>query len=290
MNLTYRTGHTVRNGDTFTAAPLHGELGQPRWRDYFITEITDEGVSCTELVSDLNNPLRTFSGLTQETMGAAEIICCRNEEYKGPLDLSRLQLETMVFSDHYFGRAYLMASGTDLAKIVFGVSQPEAHANRIAACVNSCIGLDLPEDCPPGILAELVTAVRTIVDFTANRDVIDSAEVRIREILAKLAPVGSPDNGKSVSPPEPEKVPLIAGFTLFRSREDLDAYYKELNEMGEGGGPSGEPYEPPVDRPDFPFFGRQILDDNGWPEDFQTIGGEEAYAMAQALDSNVTRF
>lgn len=235
--------------------------------------------------------------------------------------------------------------------------------------LQACHGLALPEDVPPGILADFVGTMRLIgnqalsPDWAAEqafdwmraeakaalekikpirrtasaisrqcaeeeRDELAAGLEEIRTLLsghpeaaqgnskvhfcmhraagllAKLAPAGSPDAGVPVSPPEPEDyyqrcrretaeyhaakqdAKPVAGFTLFRSRADLDAYFAELNRMGEG----GSSYEPPFDRPDFPFFGRQILDDNGWPEDFQTIGGEEAYVMAQALDSNVTRF
>jgi hypothetical protein len=75
--------------------------------------------------------------------------------------------------------------------------------------VSACDGLDLPEDCPPGILAELVTAARELANtITGFGMKCPNVPIRVEgetlaAILAKLAPAGSPDNGKPVSPPEP---------------------------------------------------------------------------------------
>lgn len=79
----------------------------------------------------------------------------------------------------------------------------------------------------------------------------------------------------------------IGNFTLFRTHQDLVDYFAELNTGGDS--PVGEPYSPPFHRPDFPFWGRQILDDDLFPVDFITIGGDEAFAMAVETDATVTR-
>lgn len=80
-------------------------------------------------------------------------------------------------------------------------------------------------------------------------------------------------------------LPTFAGFTLFRSREELAAYFYELSQ---GSGEAELIHTVPVDIPAYPFFGRQILDDNLFAVDFIVIGGTDAFAMAQAIDPAVT--
>lgn len=72
----------------------------------------------------------------------------------------------------------------------------------------------------------------------------------------------------------------VGDFTFFRNQEDYDTYFDEL--MDEGSRAQwGDPADPPVE---FPFFGRQVLDDGaGYPVEFLVVTLEEARRMLDLL-------
>lgn len=77
-------------------------------------------------------------------------------------------------------------------------SQPVAtvygdHAERIAACVNACHGLSLPDDVKPGALAELIAAAREVAPTGPPNS---QRFFRLDAALANLGPV-SPQPSKA---------------------------------------------------------------------------------------------
>lgn len=72
----------------------------------------------------------------------------------------------------------------------------------------------------------------------------------------------------------------IGDFTLFRNRADYDAYFDELLDEG-ARAQWGDPMDPPLE---FPFFGRQVVDDGaGYPVEFLVITLEDARRMLALL-------
>lgn len=73
-----------------------------------------------------------------------------------------------------------------------GEFQPEentANAARIRDTWNACLGLDLPENVPAGIIADLVTRAGDMISALDAGRLADSADAAqsLRAILARLA-------------------------------------------------------------------------------------------------------
>lgn len=76
---------------------------------------------------------------------------------------------------------------------------------RLAARSNACIGLDLPETAPPGILADIVMAAGDVVRSIGDESLTAYNGTKLAVLLAKLQPAGSPATSEPhaapVSPP-----------------------------------------------------------------------------------------
>jgi len=64
-----------------------------------------------------------------------------------------------------------------LAEIDSSVTEPREAALRVVACVNACHGLALPEDAPPGILADAIHALKEAADYIDDYGRNDSGKL-----------------------------------------------------------------------------------------------------------------
>lgn len=137
-----------------------------------------------------------------------------------PFDLRKLQLAADDLGDAVF----LVTSPGEahpIAEIDCNVDNPEGVAKRIASCVQACLGLDLPADVTPGVLAELVRCARDVGD-SRRLDLVDPGDfVSLRESLAKLGPVS-----KHADEPRPTDVQIRAEYA---ASEDPDAVLRKYN-------------------------------------------------------------
>lgn len=119
-------------------------------------------------------------------------------------------MKTQFTFDPHFGQLR-NRDGDSIACIPKG--EPETGL-RIAASLNACAGLALPENVKPGILAELVTASRgvltqAIYDHAGRHDMPESlvSEPNILRLQAVLASLSDP------APPMPEPLQALADRT-----------------------------------------------------------------------------
>lgn len=173
-------------------------------------------------------------------------------------------------------------NGREVASTVPFPGSPEKLSYRFR-CIEACHGLDLPADCPPGILADLVTVSRGLL-VLAESPRIGQGNIpsgwpdKAREILAKLAPAGSPDNGKPVSPPEPEepRLPEVVerairhAQTVDPSIDRMTFWEEQWWQFGDAGCDSPA-FPPGMDLQPFEDALDYVYENGGFPQAFQLV-------------------
>lgn len=156
------------------------------------------------------------------------------------------------------------------------------NALRIRDTWNACHGLDLPADVEPGILALAVNLLRNLDLWEQDPDACNSDAADLacdaREILAKLAPAGSPDTGTPVSTPEPEKprLPEVIERAIRHAQSvcpsiDRVTFWEEQwwCFADDGGNEKIKSFPPGLDTQPFEDALDYVYENGGFPQSFQ---------------------